>query len=545
MLGLQLKIPDLGAIALGESNPLLCLGRASSNHVVIPDPSLSRRHARLRWQDGTGLLEDLGSHNGTLLNGQRINGISAIAPGDEITLGRVNIQVEAVQALPHRTAEDPDSDSGASIALSLEQLREFRGPGDDAQEAARLRRALRLIHDFSLELMREVPMEALLDRLLAKLSHLLHASRSALLLRDGSGDLVQAATRSAKGKSLGPLDLSRTMINAALERREAMLISDPSLDARLSQADSLIQSGVTSVMTVPMEHEGQIVGLLYLDARGNRAPFTAEDLQVVASLAHLAAARVQQARVAEALRRAKILDHELALARQIQERLLPDRAPRLEGFELFGHNRPCHEVSGDLFGYFPRRDGRLWVVLADVAGKGMGAGLLMASFQAYLRAWAEDTDDPSVLAARISAELARRTSTNRYITAFFALLDPVSGRIRCTNAGHNPIPIFRAQGDQLLLESMGFPIALFPGSPYQSLEVTLGPGDLMFLYTDGISEAESPEGVEFGLEGAANVLCATPGLPLEEMHKNLQEALEKHTRGGPLADDQTLVLLRR
>jgi sigma-B regulation protein RsbU (phosphoserine phosphatase) len=118
-------------------------------------------------------------------------------------------------------------------------------------------------------------------------------------------------------------------------------------------------------------------------------------------------------------------------------------------------------------------------------------------------------------------------------------------RICCTNAGHNPIPIFRAQGGQVLLESMGFPIALFPGSPYQSIEVTLGPGDLMFLYTDGISEAESPEGVEFGLEGAANVLCATPGLPLEHMHRNLQEALEKPTRGAPLTDDRTLILVRR
>ena len=545
MAGLQLIIQEHGAFALGEENPVLSFGRASSNQVVIPDPSLSRRHARLHWKDGAGLLEDLGSHNGTLLNGYPIHGMSAIAPGDEITLGRVNIQVEAVQVSPPLLEEDPDSDSGASISMTLEQLREFRGPGDDAAEAARLRRALNLIHTFSLELMREAPLEALLERLLTKLSHLLKPNRSAILLRDGEGNLTQALARGAHGKVPAPLSLSRTMVEAALERREAMLVSDPRLDPRLAQADSLIGSGVTSVMTMPMEHEGQIVGLLYLDARGNRKPFTAEDLQVVASLGHLAAARIQQARVSESLRHARLLEHELALARQIQERLLPDRAPHLEGFELFGHNRPCHEVSGDLFGYFPRRDGRLWVVLADVAGKGMGAGLLMASFQAYLRAWAEDTDDPSVLAARISAELARRTSTNRYITAFLALLDPVSGRVRCTSAGHNPVPIYRSTGEQELLESMGFPLALFPGTPYGSLEVTLGPGDVLFLYTDGISEAVSPEGVEFGLEGATRVLCANPGIPLEHMHRNLQEALEKPTRGAPLTDDRTLILVRR
>ncbi len=545
MAGLQLIISEHGAVALGEANPVLSFGRASSNQVVITDPSLSRRHARMSWQDGVGLLEDLGSHNGTLLNGQRIKGINTVAPGDEISLGRVSMRVEAIQAVPPLAVEDPDSDSGSSLALTLEQLREFRGPGDDAQEAERLRRALHLIHAFSLDLMREVPMDALLEHLLAKLSHLLHPYRSAILLRDCSGALVQAKARNAQGRSLGPLDLSRTMVEAAIERREAMLVNDPKLDPRFALADSLIQSGVTSIMTVPMEHDGQIVGLLYLDSDRSRAPFTAEDLQVVASLGHLAAARLRQARVAETLRRAKVMEHELALARQIQERLLPDHAPCLKGFELFGHNRPCREVSGDLFGFFPRPDGRLWVVLADVAGKGMGAGLLMASFQAYLRAWAEDMDDPSLLAGRISAEIARRTTTNRYITAFFALLDPVGGQVRCTSAGHNPIPIFSGTAQRDLIESMGFPLALFPGTPYQSVDLTLDAGDLMFLYTDGISEAESPEGLEFGLEGAATVLCAQPGLPLKEMHRNLESALERHTQGAPLADDRTLVLVRR
>jgi len=545
MAGLHLLIPEHGDFALGEEHPILTLGRASSNDVVLSDPSLSRRHARLRWERGTGLLEDLGSHNGTLLNGHRIEGRSPVAPGDEITLGRLSLRVEAEVPPPIPAFEDPDVDSGSSLSLSLEELREFRGPGDDAQEAARLRQALHMIHAFSLELMREVPLESLLEHLLERISRLLQPNRSAILLRDAKGDLIQAVARGPQGKAPGPIELSRTMVTTAVERREALLVNDPGRDSRLAKADSLIRSGVTSLMTVPMEHEGQVVGLLYLDADCRRAPFTAEDLQVVASLGHLAAARVQQARVSEALRQARLLEHELALARQIQERLLPDRAPCLEGYDLFGHNQPCRQVSGDLFGYFPRRDGRLWVVLADVAGKGLGAGLLMAGFQAYLRAWAEDTDDPSVLAARISAELARRTTTNRYITAFFVLLDPAGGRARCTSAGHNPVPVYHALGRQELLESMGFPLGMFPGTPYGSVDVTLDPGDLMFLYTDGISEAESPEGREFGLEGAAAILGAAPGAPLVELNRNLEAALEKHTHGAPLADDRTLVLLRR
>lgn len=544
-MGLHLLIPEHGDLALGEENPVITFGRASDNQVVLTDSSLSRQHARLRWDHGTSLLEDLGSHNGSFLNGQRIHGSVAIAPGDEITLGRVCFRVESDPGTPNLIPDPPSDDSGSSLALSLEKLRGLRGPGDDAQEVRRLRKALRLIHAFSLELMHEVPLEALLPHLLAKISHLMKPHRSALLLRDDQGNLTQALTWTATGQAVGPLCLSRTMIAAATERQEAMLVNDPGQDARLANSDSLIQSGVFSIMTVPLEYEGQIVGLLYLDATRNRGPFTAQDLQVVASLGHLAAARVQQAERAETVHRAKVMEHELALAREIQVRLLPHCAPGFQGFELFGDNHPCREVSGDLFGYFPRSDGRMWVILADVAGKGLGAGLLMAGFQAYLRAWADDTDDPCVLAGRVSAELAHQTTTNRYITAFFALLDPVTGCVRCTSAGHNPIPVLRARGERELIETMGFPLALFPGTPYGRVDVILDPGDLMFLYTDGITEAESPEGEEFGLDGVMKVISANPNIPLEDLHRNLQTALDRHTHGAPLADDRTLILLRR
>ena len=545
MPGLHLLIPELGSFVLGPERPELTFGRSSGNSVVLTDPSLSRRHARITWRENRALLEDLQSHNGTFVNGRRVQEPVALGPGDQLRLGRVVIEAVAAPALLIRE-EDSDEDSGSSVFLTLDQLRDFRGPGSDAEEARRLRKALNLIHAFSLELMREGPLNELLSRLLTKLAHLMKPDRAAILLREDGGELAQALAYSARESLQGPLTLSRAMVAAAVERKEAMLVQDPARDARISPTDSVIQSGVTSLMTVPMEHEGQVVGLLYLDTCRPQARFTPEDLQVVASLGHLAAARFQQARAAEALRRARILEHDLELARQIQTRLLPAEPPALAGFELFGSNRACHQVSGDLFGYFPRQDGRLWVVLADVSGKGLGAGLVGASFQAYLWAWAEDTDDPAVLAARLSAELARRVSTKRYLTAFLALLDPATGRVRCTSAGHNPVALLRADGRRESLESMGFPLALFPGTPYGLQEVQLAPGDLLALYTDGFSEAASPQDTELGPGGIEAILGnQAPGLPLPELAERLDAAVEAHTEGAALADDRTLILIRR
>jgi sigma-B regulation protein RsbU (phosphoserine phosphatase) len=141
--------------------------------------------------------------------------------------------------------------------------------------------------------------------------------------------------------------------------------------------------------------------------------------------------------------------------------------------------------------------------------------------------------------------LSQRTTRNRFITAFLALVDPAVGRIQYTNAGHNPILVLRRDGSHETLESQGFPLALFPGGEYGQGSVELGPGDLLYLYTDGISEAADPEGNEFDLEAVLATLRALGPLPLPDLQKGLLEAVARHTAGAPLSDDQTIVLLRR
>ena len=538
-----IQLPEHAPRELSQTHPTLTMGRAPDNDLIVEDRSISRNHARLNWKEGQLYLEDLGSRNGTLVNGMRISGTQRVAPGDKVVLGSVPLtlhgegagQVQVEAAVPA---------SMVSVMRRVDQLRPSGYRVEEANSATlRWKDLLATVHEVSLDLIGDKPLEVMLDHLLEHLFRVLKPDRGAVLLRR-EGRLEMASERTVRGKG-NLIRLSSTMVEAAVERREAMLVNNPLLDPKLGQAQSLVQSGAVTIMTVPLEHEDEVVGLIYLDAGFQRNPFTEDDLTVVATMGHLAAAKIRQMRMALDVAKKRDLDRELAVARQIQERLLPVVMPALPGYEIHGVNLSCKQISGDLFGFWPRPDGQLWVVIADVAGKGVGPGLLMATFQAYMHAWSEGDMDSAQLASRISASLAQRTTPNRFITAFLMLLNPATGALEATNAGHNPVLLLRDDGRSALLEAKGFPLSMFPGTPYGREEGVLAPGDLLVLCTDGILEATDAQDEEFGWERLEAVVRAHRKEPLEALATRVWEALDGHTGGSPLSDDRTLVLVRR
>ncbi len=534
-----IRLPDRPPVKLDRNKPLLTVGRDPGNDLVLEDPSLSRAHARFSLRDGRPCLEDLGSRNGTLVNGVRVDGVLPIRAGDEILLGRVRADLEGRPAAPD------DLDPSVSFLMDVDRLRSSASGIEAAGPAKRWQEALGIVHALSLDMLGEATAEAMLSDLVERLFGFLRPGRAAVLLRDATGAMTQVAARSRSRSGDFKVQLSRTTIEATVERREALLINDPRLDARLAQAQSLMASGVTSIMTVPLEHGGEVVGIIYMDAGPTREPFTEEDLQLLAVLGHMAAAKIRTLRLQEELVVKRAMEKEFEVARRIQERLLPDRFPDMADYELFGVNQACRNVSGDLYGFWPGPGGTTWLAIADVSGKGIGPGLLMATFQALMQAWCEGAAEPAPLARKISQALSRRTTRNRFITAFLALIDPAAGTIAYTNAGHNPIPVLRAGGGTELLASQGFPLAMFPGSDYGQGTVRLDPGDLLFMYTDGITEAADPEGTEFELDLACRTLRALGPLPLPELFRGLDAAVLAHTRGAPSTDDRTIVMVRR
>lgn len=540
---LVLHIPGRQPVPLAGATQSWTLGRSSQNDVVIPDASLSRHHARISLREGVAYLEDLGSLNGTSINGARITSIHPLQEGDEFLLGQVTVRLGAPRQGPkvHIGPDGDTSSSAGSLVLPLERLR--AAPiRSEAPGTFRLREVVRELQGLSLELLEDSPPEQLLTHLLDRLWTLLRPWRAAVLLQDAKADLHAVASRGPEGHQ--PILLARSLVEAALQRKESVLFNILGDNQGLA-SPSLLSSGITSAMVTPLEHQGVVKGLLYLDSHPPRPPFDEEDLRLASTLAHLATAKLEQARMREEAQARKKLDQELDLARHIQQGLLPGFPPEVAGFEVHGNNLPSRQVSGDLFGWWLRQDGQWLFCLADVSGKGLGPGLLMASMQATLEAWTERDLAVNDLAFQLSRAVARHTDGRRFITAFLVLLDPAKGLLSYTNAGHNPGLFIRREGAVDLLESQGLPIGMLPGNPYGAASMTMRPGDLLALYTDGITESADPAGGEFGETALIDFLVAQRTEPLAAMDARLMEELDRYTRGEPYLDDRTILLVRR
>jgi len=532
---LTIRIAALGPrlVELGPATPSLRVGRDPGNELCVNDPSLSRRHGVFTWEGGRAWFEDMGSHNGSRLNGRVLAGRTAIGPSDQLELGDVRV---ALGGPPPTVGE------GSSQLFPLGQVRrDF--PSMDSHGGKRVEETLTLLQELSMDLLRDDAQEAQLARVLDHLWPALEPRRLVILLKGKDGEL---APRASLPPSREELPVSRTAVASICASHQALLIQDRGLDPRLKDAPSLVAMAVTSLMAVPMECEGQVEGLLYAEAGLRRQPFDKRDLALLATVAHLLAARVRTSRLLQEREKARVMDREMAIARQMQRHLLPAQDPVAPGFQFLGQSIPSLQVSGDLYGYWQPSARRRYAAIADVAGKGAGPGLLMACLVAYMNAFTQGHPSTAELATQLSACLAQHTTLNRYATAFLCCLDPEAGWLEYTNAGHNPGLLVRRDGRVERLGAKSFPLAMFPGRiPYVTERAELEVGDLLFLFTDGITEAADAQGEEYGLERLEAFLVEHRALPLEALVTALQASLDALVGGVSFGDDRTLLAVRR
>ena len=240
------------------------------------------------------------------------------------------------------------------------------------------------------------------------------------------------------------------------------------------------------------------------------------------------------------------LNRELEIAREVQEHLFPQRLPAVPGLDYCGQCRPAREVGGDYYDFLALPDGRLGIAIGDVSGKGVGAALMMASLEASLRALASVVDDPAELMERVNSLVYQASSSNRYATLFYAEYDPASRRLSYVNAGHNPPVVLRNCGGAcqvLRLETGGSVIGLLP-QRYERGVFSHEAGDLVVLFTDGVSESMNARYEEWGEESLIELAKTCHGLPVLEGMRRILAAAQAFAAGAPQHDDMTLVLLR-
>jgi sigma-B regulation protein RsbU (phosphoserine phosphatase) len=543
------------------------VGRAVDVGLCIADPFLSRRHSRFFRVGSTLLVEDLGSRNGTLLNGQMIVTPTAVKAGDVVQISQSSILVHAEQTVaplaPAAEEPDPFQDDATIFRLASEVLdRQRSEEASRLQSAAELRRyadRLRLLNEVHQALGRSLALDELLELILDRVFDHLKPDRGIILLRTADGGLRTAASRSVSPRKEGTeatdLPVSRSLVREVLDKGMAALALDVQTDARFSKAESILLSGIRSLVAAPLLHPEGIPGMIALEAGAGGRVFEEGDLELLISLASVAALHLRNLELLQEAVERRRLQEELALARRIQVALLPDRLPTLAGWELYGLNDPSRGVSGDYYQVVERSGGRECVLLiADVSGKGMAASLLTVSLQALSEGPIEDGLPPDEISTRLSRLLFKRTPPEKYATAFLGVLTPATGVLRYTNAGHNPPLVVRGGRtpseiteitEITELAATGPPLGLLANASYRAGEVTLGPGDLLALYTDGIVEAADPDGEEYGLERLKAVCLRHRSAPCATLADALDRDLLSFVRGTPFPDDRTVVLARR
>jgi len=513
------------------------IGRSSSNFVQVLDSSVSREHAELSRDGVRIVVHDLGSRNGTRVNGQDAASPVEVKPGDTIEVGHVLLRA-SLEDHPTQFASSPGHASSLRIKVSDVLSR----PTQDTRDPNKL---VRLLAEAGQLLVLPRPMRETCEEILRFVERAVPANRLMILLRGKDGDnLEQVAARTRGASAKDPLALSQTIANIVLTENTAVITADAMNDPRFASAQSVVGNLIHSAMAVPLYDNARVLGILYADSANPTVLYGAEQLELLTLLANMAAVKISNARLLEAEQARQRLALELQTATRIQQNLLPEAPGDLPGWGLHAVLQTCYEVGGDLYDFYRRADGQLVFLVGDVSGKGMGAALLMSSAISSSRVLYEAFDDPLALVVRLNEVVYRSTDARNFLTLFIGYLDLASGTLRYVNCGH-PEPLLARGGLLRSLEATGVPIGMMSSFPWTMGTTVIEPGETVAVFSDGIPEAQKGEEF-FDTERVEQAMRDLAPLPdLSGVAEGILRRIDDFAAGEHRSDDVTLVLLRR
>ena len=303
------------------------------------------------------------------------------------------------------------------------------------------------------------------------------------------------------------------------------------------------RSETRSEMVAPIISNTEVIGVFDLESDELNA-YSEDDLQVLALLASQVAIIIEKVMLHEQLIEKKRLEGQLEVARQVQLELLPARDPQLEGYDISAYNFPTEEVSGDYYDWVQIYDDQIGLVIADVSGKGVPAALLMAFLRASLRAATHVGYSPHISMAKVNYLLWESIERNQFVTAFYGILDVTNKTLTYTNAGHNPPILLKQDGEFTFIDRGSIPLGMFRDTRYHEYYLTTEPGDVLMLYTDGVTEANNLQGEEFGRERLAQAVKANRKLGARELITAVHSEVLAWTDGRGATDDVTFFVIK-
>lgn len=517
----------------------ITIGRSIRNDICIPDPFISRFHAEIRRDGDLFLLRDLGSANGTIHNNKPISNYVRLSPNDEIRLGETKIifQDDSTALQNPTLITEGTIDSSNTVFLDVKQR----------QNEAERKDFLALISKVGTALLDSTSLEETLNLITSLVFELIPAERCAILFRNtNSSDGLKIAIARLRQETSSPIQLriSKRIVDEVLLNKRAVLTSNAQNDPLLS-SQTFSLAGIKSVLAVPLGIEDDTFGMIYVDSPIAEAVFEEEHLNILTTLASVASIRIEKSRLLEEKLQRERLEHELKLAAEIQQRLQPSRLPCIENYEFEGISLSCYEVGGDYYDFIERDNKRLIVALGDVSGKGTSAALMMASLHAAIHSQISLNLELTKTISAVNKYLVDSTPQNCFVTLFIAELDCETGTIEFISAGHESALIVRSTKQVDKLSSNSLPLGLFEHITFEIEINHLDPGDVLVVFSDGVSEALSPTGEEFGIERLAEVIKDNLQLPGAGLRDKIDSALSKFTNNSPSKDDITLLIVKR
>ncbi len=546
----------------------ISIGRRTSNDLQLLDPTISREHARVGSDEGGYWIEDLDSTHGTFVNDIRVRR-QTLHHNDRLRLGKASNKTLIFRT--HREFSDL-METAEEIEPTPENLRN-----------------LWALLEITKALNSTLRLDEVLEKVVEAILALTRAERGMLLLGESVDDLSVRVQRNFDTTDSEQVRYSSSVVADVFEMGEPRILTDAAQDEKFSGQESIVGLNLRTVMCVPLrlshridaspdddyeeeeeelqgpadmgatqflssaeiqmareetsEPEQRIVGVIYVDRRSPTRFFTDQDLALFESFASHAAVAIDNASLYEEALEKRRLESEIEVAKVIQQSLLTHEFPELDWVEVYALNEPSRQVGGDYYDVLTPNPGEMTFAVGDISGKGIPAALLMSTLQSSFVAEASVQEDLAKVCVRVNEFLVKRTTPERYATFFVGRVTK-DGKLLFVNAGHNP-PMILRNGEVHRLFGGGLPLGLFAGRPYEVQEFAMQPGDLLLLFTDGVTEANNFEEEEFGEERFLQVIAEHPSDDVRSLGDAVFAAIASYSEGlHSYFDDVTLLLLR-
>lgn len=538
----------------------ISIGRHPDCNVVVDAGAVSRFHAKVAREGDQFVVYDLGSRNGTFLNGQLLTGGQVLREGDRIRISEIELVFHSESVPEFASGSSSEMNfSGSSFGIVMVDEEpsssrvvspqvEFEKSGDGLKIRATPEAKLEALLTINRDLGNTLSLDEIFPKILDSLFSIFpSADRGFIVMQGDEGQLQTRWIKTRKTRDeTETVRISRTILNRVISDGEAILSFDATEDSRFNSSESIADFSIKSMICAPLgDAQGNMFGAIQIDSTQGRGQFAEDDIDLLSGVASQAGILITNAQLHERELRQREVEQDLKLATDVQKAFLPQSPPNSPGFEVDSFYRAANHIGGDYYDYIHLSDGRVAIVVADVVGHGVAAAMFMAKLSAETRFCLAGEPDVAKAVEKLNDRMSA-LEVERFVTFLLVVLDPISDEVTIVNAGHMPPILRRGTSGEICEpggEESGLPIAIDSGMDYEAVRVAIAPGDVMLLYTDGINEAMDADDNEFGIETIRKL--ASQHDPNQSIRDRIIDAVLQHIGDAPPFDDMCLVVIRR